>query len=106
MSLKKTVIKYIITGLHMFKIPIINIIPIGDIEIKITFPNINDNNTWSISTNNKITITQKCIFNTNDVNLIINETILGTKDEFYNNGTIIITGECTIEESHYMYYDQ
>ena len=24
---------------------------------------------------------------------------------FYNNGTIIITGECTYEESYYDYYD-
>ena len=101
MSIKKTVIKYIVTGPRMFEIPIINIMPIGDIKIKITFPE----NTWSISTNNKVVITQKCEFDNNDVHLSINENILGTKDGFYNNGTVIVTGDCTIEESHYMYYD-
>ena len=34
-----------------------------------------------------------------------NDTILGIKNSFYNNGTIIITGECTYEESYYDYYD-
>jgi hypothetical protein len=105
MSLDKTVIKYIVTGSRQFEIPIINITPIGDIEIKITFPDSKSTKTWVISTNKKVTITLKCEFDNNDVHLIANDNILGTKDGFYNNGTIIVTGECTVEESHYMYYD-
>ena len=97
----KTVIKYIINGERKLQIRIINIIPNGDIDIKITFPN----NTWSISTNNKVIITQKRIFSTDTINLLINDTILGIKNSYYNEGTIIITGECTYEESYYDVYD-
>lgn len=105
MDINKTVIKYNVTGERMFEIPIINITPISDIEIKITFPDAKSTKTWVISTNKKVTITLKCEFDNNDVYLMANDTILETKDGFFKNGTIIVTGECIVEESHYMYYD-
>ena len=40
----KTIIKYVVEGCRMFKVPTITIIPLGDINIKISFPGIEDIN--------------------------------------------------------------
>ncbi len=68
MSINQTVIKYIVTGQRLYEIPIINNIPIRDIEIKTIFPN------------NKVTVTHKYVFN-NNINPIANKAILETKNE-------------------------
>jgi hypothetical protein len=101
----KTVIKYIVEGCRMFKVPIINIIPSGDINIKISFPEVND---IFINTNKKVIIKQKDAEPYPHFNLFANNDIISYKYGFFNNGTIIITtfgGKCEIEETHEMVYD-
>jgi len=87
----KTIVKYnIIT-----EIPTIKILTNEDISIKISFPYIDEIN---ISTNQSVYITQKISEDDkNIVNLFINDTIISTNNKRFDNGTIIITGNCTVE---------
>ncbi len=99
----KTIIKYKVEGCRQFSIPIVKIIPDGHINVKICFPDID---TIIIDTNKTITITQvedednypNSILTANDKNL-------GSKQYFYDNGTIIITGKCKYEITEKIVYD-
>ncbi len=98
----KTIIKYVVEGCRMFKVPTITIIPSGDIHIKIVFPNVDDIN---INTNSHIKIYQKETEPYPYFNLYANEKIIGNKSGYFNNGTIIIDGPCSYEETYTMEYD-
>ena len=98
----KTIIKYIIKGCRMHEVPIINIITNNNIYIKLSFPNKEDIN---IRTNNSIIIYQKETEPYPHFNLFANDKIIGNNNGFFNNGTIIITGDCHVEETSEMMYD-
>jgi hypothetical protein len=98
----KTIIKYEIDGCRQFSIPIVKIIPDGDINIKIAFP---DAKTITIDTNSTITITQEEDEPYPFSKLTANNQTLGSKMYFYNNGTIIINGKCIYEITHKIVYD-
>jgi hypothetical protein len=98
----KTVIKYNVEGMRMFKVPIIKIIPNNTINIKLSFPNISDIN---IDTNNIVVIHQKQQEQYNVFNLYANDKIISNKNGLFDNGTIIITGNCNVEETYQMIYD-
>ncbi len=98
----KTIIKYNVEGMRMFSVPVITIYPQGDISIKITFPDIEDIN---INTNQKLIIKQDETEPYPCMNLFLNDQIISTKEMFYTNGTIIITGNCSYDESFEMHYD-
>ncbi len=98
----KTIIKYKVEGCRMHSVPIIKIIPNGDINIKLTFPKIDDIN---INTNNIVVINQEEVEPYPHFNLFANDKIIANKKHFFDNGTIIITGECKVEETHKMMYD-
>ncbi len=98
----KTIIKYKVEGCRQFSIPIVKIIPDGDINIKISFPDIE---TITINTNETITITQEEDEPYPNSKLIANNKSLGSKMYFYDNGTIIITGKCKYEITEKIVYD-
>ena len=98
----KIIIKYIVEGCRMFKVPTITIIPSGDINIKISFPGIDDIN---INTNSNVIIYQKETEPYPYFNLYANDKIIGNKSGYFNNGTIIIRGPCIYEETHTLEYD-
>ena len=103
----KTIIKYIVKGCRMYEVPIIKIIPNNinnniNINIKLSFLNVDDIN---IDTNDIIIICQKDTEPYPHFNLFANDKIIANKSGFFNNGTIIITGECSVEETHQMIYD-
>jgi hypothetical protein len=98
----KTIIRYEIDGSRQFSIPIVKIIPDGDINIKISFP---DAKTILINTNSTITITQEEDTPYPFSKLTANNQTLGSKMYFYNNGTIIINGKCIYEITHKIVYD-
>ncbi len=91
-----------IEGCRMYKVPIITIIPSGDINIKIAFPNMND---FNITTNSNVVIYQKETEPYPYYNLYVNDKIISNKSGYFNNGTIIIDGPCNYEETHIMEYD-
>lgn len=89
----------------MFKVPIITIIPKGEVYIKISFPGVND---ITINTNEKVIIKQAECEPYPNLNLFANDKIISTKSGFFNHGTIIIDtlgNECVYEETHEMSYD-
>ena len=98
----KTIIKYKIDGCRQFSIPIVKIIPDGDINIKIAFP---DAKTIIIDTNATITITQEEDEPYPFSKLTANNQTLSSKMYFYDNGTIIITGKCIYEITDKIVYD-
>ncbi len=101
----KIIIKYIVEGCRMFKVPIIHIYPTNSINIKITFPDIEDIN---ITTNQNLIIKQSETEPYPHFNLFANNTIISTKKYQYNNGTIIISThgyECKYNETFEMCYD-
>ncbi len=99
----KTIIKYKVEGCRQFSIPIVKIIPDGDINIKISFPDIE---TIIIDTNETIIITQiEDEDNYPNSILTVNNKSLGSKKYFYDNGTIIITGKCKYEITEKIVYD-
>ncbi len=101
----KIIIKYIVEGCRMFKVPIIHVYPSNDISIKITFPDIKDIN---INTNQNIIIKQAETEPYPTFNLFVNDTIISTKQYQYNNGTIIINTHghpCKYVETFEMQYD-
>ncbi len=100
--MSKTIIKYIVTGMRTYDVPIITIIPKQDISIKITFPNMDDIN---IETNSNIVITQKEDEPYPTMNLVANDKIIAVNRGFFTNGTIIITGDCSYEETTYSFCD-
>ncbi len=96
-------IKYVIDENNL--IPIINIIPINNsnLNISITFPLCFKNKSYktqNILSNNKVIITQKILQN-KKMQLFFNETVLDIKDTLFNNGFILIKGDCIIEENYY-----
>ncbi len=98
----KTIIRYEIDGCRQFSIPIVKIIPDGDINIKISFP---DAKTILIDTNSTITITQEEDKPYPFSKLTANNQTLGSKMYLYNNGTIIINGKCIYEITYKIVYD-
>ncbi len=98
----KTIIKYVVEGCRMYSVPTITIIPSGDINIKISFPGIED---IIINTNNNVIIQQKECEPYPHYNLYANDKILSNKSGYFSNGTIIITGQCSYEETYTMEYD-
>ncbi len=98
----KTIIKYTVEGCRMHSVPIIKIIPNGDINIKLTFPKIDDIN---INTNNIVVINQEEVEPYPYFNLFANEKVIAKNYGYFNHGTIIITGECKVEETQKMMYD-
>jgi hypothetical protein len=98
----KTIIRYIVEGVRMYKVPVIKIIPIGHINIKFVFPDLNDIN---IDTNTEIIISQEQTEPYPFFNLYANNKIIAKKSGFFNNGTIIITGLCSFEETYRTHYD-
>ena len=104
----KLIIKYIVEGCRMFKVPTITIIPSGDINIKISFPGVDDININFLGNNNNLVIYQKETDPYPHFNLYANNKIIGNKSGYFNNGTIIINtfgNKCTYEETHTMEYD-
>jgi hypothetical protein len=100
----KTVIKYKIEGLRMYKLPIITIYPHEIINIKIAFPDIEDIN---INTDQNVIIKQTVTEPYPNMNLLVNNEIISSKPCFYNNGTIIITSnnKCDYNETFEMLTD-
>jgi hypothetical protein len=99
------IIKYIVEGCRMFKVPTITIIPSGDINIKISFPELED---IIINTNNNLVIYQKETEPYPYFYLYANNKIIGKKSGYFSNGTIIINtfgNQCVYEETHTMEYD-
>lgn len=91
----KTIIKYNITN----EIPKIKIITNEDISIKITFPYVDEIN---ISTNQPIKITHTLSEGNNNIyNLFANDMIISTSNKPFDNGTLIITGNCTVENAFF-----
>ncbi len=99
----KTIIKYKVEGCRQFSIPIVQIIPDGDINIKMLWP---DFETITIDTNETIIITQvEDEDNYPNSILTANNKSLGSKKYFYDDGTIIITGKCNYKITEKIVYD-
>jgi hypothetical protein len=100
----KTVIKYKVEGLRMYKLPIITIYPDEIINIKIAFPDIED---IIINTDQNVIIKQTETEPYPNMNLLVNNEIVSSKPYFYNNGTIIITSnnKCNYNETFDMIND-
>ncbi len=100
----KTIIKYNVEGCRMFKIPIITIIPVNnsDIIIRICFPGITD---IIINSNEKVIIKQVESDPYPHSDLLANNKIISNTKGFFDNGTIIINGNCVYEETYETYYD-
>ena len=99
------IIKYIVEGCRMFKVPLIHIYPSNNINIKITFPDTKD---IYINTNENIIIKQEETEPYPTFNLFANDKIISTKIHQYNNGTIIINTNghpCNYIETFEMHYD-
>ncbi len=94
--MSKTIIRYNILKDNSYELPIITITPVSDIEVKLSFPSIPKS--IIISTNQTVTIKQQMVLNSLTCNLYGNDTLLYSKDNFFDNGTIIVTGQCTVEE--------
>ncbi len=94
--MSKTIVRYNILKNNSYDFPIIIIKPINDIEIKLSFPSIPKS--IIISTNQIVKIKQENVPNSLVCNLYGNDTLLYSKDNFFDNGTIIITGQCKVEE--------
>ena len=98
----ETILKYTIDeSQRMFKIPIITIIPEGQINVKIIFQSIE----ITINVDEEIIITQYAVRDTQYFNLNVNENVIATKEYFFNDGNIIINGECAYCQTYKMYYD-
>ncbi len=94
--MSKTIVRYNINKANTYDFPIITITPVSDIEVKLIFPSIPKS--IIISTNQNVTIKQYMVPNSLTCNLLGNDTILYSKKDFFDNGTIIITGPCKVEE--------
>ncbi len=98
----ETIIKYTIDeSQRMFIIPIITIIPEGQINVKIIFQSIEVN----IQVDEQIIITQYAVRDTQYFNLNVNDNVFATKEYFFNDGNIIINGKCSYIQTHKIYYD-
>ncbi len=95
--MSKTIVRYNIIKENSYDFPIVTIKPDSDIEIKLIFPSIP--NSIIISTNQIVIIKQEIVPNSLICNLYGNDTLLYSKNDLFDNGTIIITGSCKIEES-------
>jgi hypothetical protein len=104
----KTIINYKVQGCRMYEIPIITINPNdnNNINIKFKFPDIDEINI-DINNNSNIVIKQSSTEPYPNMNLLVNDKIINTKQHFYNNGTIIITSnnKCDYNETYEMFYD-
>jgi hypothetical protein len=102
------IIKYIVEGCRMYKVPTITIIPSGDINIKISFPGVEDININFLGNNSNLVIYQKATEPYPYFYLYANDKIIGKKSGYFNNGTIIVNtfgNPCVYEETHTMEYD-